>query len=212
MYSRGVDGAARANDCLDTRANARALLKHRKHSRFQTGALFPTLLCIAISIFISACSLRDWRIRRRLTQLDSASRANISTRHLNFLETGRSQPSRGMLLRLAELLDLPLRAPNTLLLAAGFAPVYAERSLEDPGLSLACRAIDMVLKGHEPYPAMAVNRQWELVAANRAVSLLTHDVAPALLSQPINVFRLMLHRYHAVGAGDRRDVSGRCIH
>ena len=137
--------------------------------------------------------LRDWRMRRRLTQLDFAGRANISTRHLSFLETGRSQPSRDMVLHLSELLEVPLRERNTLLLAAGFAPVYAERSLDDPGLALARRAVDMVLQGHEPYPAIAVNRHWELVAANRAASLLTNAVSPTLASAPVNVFRLLLH-------------------
>ena len=137
--------------------------------------------------------VRSWRSRRRLTQLEFAGRADISTKHLSFLETGRAQPSRDMVLRLAELLDIPLRERNSLLMAAGYAPVFPERALDDPELTLARQAVDMVLKGHEPYPAIAVNRHWELVAANSAVALLLGDVAPALRSEPINVFRVSMH-------------------
>ena len=102
--------------------------------------------------------LRGWRLRRRMSQLDLALEAEISTKHLSFVETGRSLPSRDMVLHLAERLDVPLRERNTLLLAAGYAPVFPERPLADPALGAARRAIDLVLKGHEPYPALAVDR------------------------------------------------------
>jgi transcriptional regulator with XRE-family HTH domain len=137
--------------------------------------------------------LREWRQRRRMTQLDFACEADISTRHLSFLETGRSQPSRHMLLHLAELLDVPLRERNQLLIAAGFAPMYAERTLDDPALTAARRAIDLVLKGHEPFPALAVDRHWNMVAANAAVGALLVGVSAELLQPPVNVLRLSLH-------------------
>ncbi|RAK56539.1 helix-turn-helix transcriptional regulator [Phenylobacterium deserti] len=137
--------------------------------------------------------LREWRERRRLSQLDLALDADISTRHLSFLETGRAQPSREMVLRLAEQLDVPLRERNALLVAAGFAPVFPERRLDDPALAAARRAVDVILAGHEPYPALAVDRQWNLVAANRAVAPLLDGVAPELLAPPLNVLRLSLH-------------------
>jgi transcriptional regulator with XRE-family HTH domain len=137
--------------------------------------------------------LRDWRQRRRLSQLDLALDAEISTRHLSFLETGRSQPSREMVLRLAERLEIPLRERNQLLVAAGFAPVFPERPLDDPALKAARRAIDLVLAGHEPYPALAVDRHWHLVAANKAVPPLLAGVDASLLQPPVNVLRLSLH-------------------
>src|SRR5690606_23497586 len=112
--------------------------------------------------------LRAWRQRRRLSQLDLALDAEISARHLSFLETGRARPSREMVLRLAEKLDVPLRERNALLVAAGFAPVFPERGLDDPGLANARRAIELVLKGHEPLPALAIDRYWTLVMANAA--------------------------------------------
>src|SRR5882724_2899922 len=108
--------------------------------------------------------LREWRQRRRLSQLDLSLEAEISTKHLSFLETGRSQPSRDMVLHLAERLDIPLRERNTLLLAAGYAPVFSQKSLTDPSLELIRKAIDIVLVGHEPYPAIAIDRHWTLVA------------------------------------------------
>jgi transcriptional regulator with XRE-family HTH domain len=126
--------------------------------------------------------LREWRQRRRMSQLDLSLEAEISTKHLSFLETGRSQPSREMILNLAERLDIPLRERNVLLVAAGYAPVFAERKLEDPALQAARKAMDLVLAGHEPYPALAVDRHWTLVAANAA-----------LLRPPVNVLRLSLH-------------------
>ncbi|MDR6817338.1 transcriptional regulator with XRE-family HTH domain [Neorhizobium sp. 2083] len=138
--------------------------------------------------------LRDWRRRRRMSQLDLALEADISQRHLSFIESGRSAPSRDMLLHLAERLEVPLRDRNPMLLAAGFAPVFAERRLDDPALQPARRAIDMVLKGHEPFPALAVDRHWTLVAANAAVAPLLADVADrSLIEGPVNVLRLSLH-------------------
>ncbi len=137
--------------------------------------------------------IRDWRQRRRMSQMDLALEADISTRHLSFLETGRSQPSREMVLLLAEQLSIPLRERNVLLVAAGFAPVYSQRALDDPALAAAREAVDLVLKGHEPYPALAVDRHWNLVAANAALMPLVGDVDHALLKPPVNVLRLSLH-------------------
>jgi len=137
--------------------------------------------------------LREWRQRRRMSQLDFAVEAEISSKHLSFLETGRSQPSREMVLHLAELLDVPLRERNSLLIAAGFAPMFKEHALNDPALQPAREAIDLVLKGHEPYPAVAVDRHWNLVAANTPANAFMGGVAPALLRPPLNVLRLTLH-------------------
>jgi transcriptional regulator with XRE-family HTH domain len=137
--------------------------------------------------------LREWRQRRRLSQLDLALEAEISTRHLSFLETGRASPSREMVLRLAEHLAVPLRERNVLLAAAGYAPVFAERRLDDPALNAARAAVDLVLKGHEPYPALAVDRHWIMLAANASVPPLLAGVAPHLLEPPVNVLRLSLH-------------------
>lgn len=137
--------------------------------------------------------LREWRQRRRLSQLDLACEANISTKHLSFLETGRSLPSRDMVLHLADQLEIPLRERNLLLVAAGYAPVFPERPLSDPALEAARKAIDLVLAGHEPYPALAIDRHWTLTAANQAVPRLLAGVAPALLRPPVNVLRLSLH-------------------
>jgi transcriptional regulator with XRE-family HTH domain len=137
--------------------------------------------------------LRAWRQRRRMSQLALALEAEISTKHLSFLETGRAQPSRDMVLHLAERLDVPLRERNVLLLAAGYAPVFRERPLADPALQAARGAVDLVLQGHEPYPALAVDRHWTMVAANRAVTRLLGGAAAALLQPPVNVLRLSLH-------------------
>ncbi|HYF88276.1 helix-turn-helix transcriptional regulator [Azospirillum sp.] len=137
--------------------------------------------------------LRSWRQRRGLSQLDLACEADISTRHVSFLETGRSQPSRSMLIHLAERLDVPLRDRNALLVAAGFAPVYSEHSLDNPAMEAARKAVDLVLTGHEPFPALAVDRHWQLIAANRAVAPLLKGVAAELLTPPVNVLRLSLH-------------------
>ncbi|GEO40333.1 transcriptional regulator with XRE-family HTH domain [Skermanella aerolata] len=137
--------------------------------------------------------LRQWRRRRGLSQLDLACAADISTRHVSFLETGRSLPSRSMVIHLAERLDIPLRERNGLLVAAGYAPVYPEHGLDDPALRAAREAVDLVLAGHEPYPALAIDRHWTLVAANRAVGPLLAGAASDLLRPPVNVLRLSLH-------------------
>lgn len=137
--------------------------------------------------------LREWRQRRRMSQLDLALDAEISTRHLSFVETGRAQPSRDMVLRLADQLEIPLRERNVILVAAGFAPVFAERPLDDPALDAARRAVDIILAGHEPYPALVMDLRWNLVAMNRAVGPLLDGVAPELLAGEVNVMRIALH-------------------
>jgi transcriptional regulator with XRE-family HTH domain len=137
--------------------------------------------------------LRAWRLRRRMSQLDLASDADISTRHLSFVETGRSVPSREMVLRLAERLDVPLRERNALLVAAGYAPMYRERPLDDPALAVAKQAVQLILKSHEPYPALAVDRYWNLLAHNALVPHLLAGVDAALMQPPVNVLRLSLH-------------------
>ncbi|WP_239467846.1 helix-turn-helix domain-containing protein [Microvirga arvi] len=137
--------------------------------------------------------LREWRQRRRMSQMDLALEAEISTRHLSFLETGRSQPSREMVLLLAEKLDMPLRERNIMLVSAGYAPVYSQRSLDDPALASMRQAVDLVLRGHDPYPALAVDRHWSLVSANDALVSLIGDVDPALMKPPVNVLRLSIH-------------------
>src|SRR3954447_6267682 len=137
--------------------------------------------------------LRDWRQRRRMSQMDLALEANISTRHLSFLETGRSQPSREMVLLLAEQLEVPLRERNVLLISAGFAPVYSQRGLDDPALAAAREAVDLVLKGHEPYPALAIDRHWSMLAHNSVVPKLLAGVEPRMLAPPVNILRLSLH-------------------
>jgi len=137
--------------------------------------------------------LRDWRKRRRLSQLDLAYDAEISQRHLSFLEIGRSQPSREMILRLAEQLDIPLRERNVLLTAAGFAAVFPERPLDDASLAPARKAVDLILNRLEPNPTFAVDRRWTLIAANRAADIFTSEVDPSLLEPPINMLRICLH-------------------
>jgi transcriptional regulator with XRE-family HTH domain len=137
--------------------------------------------------------LKDWRRRRRLSQLDLALEAGVSARHLSFLETGRSKPSREMVLHLSEQLEVPLRDRNQLLLAAGFAPAYAERAIDEPQMTPVRAALDRVLKGHEPYPAVVVDRRWNLAAANAGIALFTAEVAPHLLEPPVNVLRVTLH-------------------
>jgi transcriptional regulator with XRE-family HTH domain len=137
--------------------------------------------------------LREWRQRRRLTQMELSFDAEVSSKHLSFVESGRARPSREMILRLAERLDVPLRERNAMLLAAGYAPVFPQRDLSDPALEIARKAIDVVLAGHEPYPALAINRHWTLVAANRAVTAVLGKVDAELLKPPANVLRLTLH-------------------
>ncbi|HEX4225146.1 MAG TPA: helix-turn-helix transcriptional regulator [Pseudonocardiaceae bacterium] len=137
--------------------------------------------------------LREWREQRRLSQLELSSRAEISTRHLSFVETGRSAPSRAMVLHLTEELDVPLRERNRLLLAAGYAPVYGETGLDQPRMAAIRAAVGQVLAGHEPYPAVVVDRAWQLVDRNASAGLLISSVAPELLQPPVNVLRVSLH-------------------
>lgn len=137
--------------------------------------------------------LRDWRQRRRLSQLALAVDTEISQRHLSFLESGRSLPSREMVLRLTEHLSVPLRERNVILTAAGFAPMYPERSFAAPELTVARRAIDQFLRGHEPHPALAVDRDWTLLSANKAVGVFLTGVADHLVAGEVNVLRLSLH-------------------
>lgn len=137
--------------------------------------------------------LRHWRQHRRYSQLALAMEADISPRHLSFVETGRSQPSRELVLRLAQRLEVPLRERNVLLMAAGYAPMYPQRTLDDPELARARSAVEQVLAGHEPHPALAIDRHWNLVLANRMIAPLLVGVAPELLAPPVNVLRLSLH-------------------
>lgn len=128
-----------------------------------------------------------------MSQLDLALEADISARHLSFVETGKAMPSREMVLHLCDRLEVPLRDRNTLLVAAGYAPVFPQRTLDDPALAPARAAVDLVLRGHEPFPALAVDRHWTLVSANRAVTPLLRGAAPRLVAPPVNVLRLSLH-------------------
>jgi transcriptional regulator with XRE-family HTH domain len=137
--------------------------------------------------------IREWRRRRRMSQLDLALDTDVSARHLSFLETGRSRPSRDLVLRLAERLEVPIRERNQLLVSAGFAPVFPERSLSDAAFAAARRAMDSLLKAQEPYPALAVDRHWTLLQANAAIAPLLAGVAPSLLAPPANVLRISLH-------------------
>lgn len=137
--------------------------------------------------------LREWRQRRRMSQLHLACEAVISTRHLSFVETGRATPSREMILHLAEHLRIPARERNVLLVAGGYAPIFVERALDDPALRAARQAVDLVLEAQKPFPAFALDRHWNIVASNAALPELYVDVDPALLRPPINVLRLSLH-------------------
>ena len=137
--------------------------------------------------------LRGWRQRRHLSQLDLAVDAEISARHLSFIETGRALPSRDMVLKLAERLAVPLRERNVLLVAAGFAPAFPQRPLDDPMLNSARRAIELVLRAHEPNPALAYDRHWNLVTANRMVAPLLQGIPQRLLQPPLNILRLAFH-------------------
>jgi transcriptional regulator with XRE-family HTH domain len=137
--------------------------------------------------------LREWRERRRLSQLDLSIQADISTRHLSFVETGRSRPTSDMILRLTEQLDVPLRDRNTLLLAGGYAPAYPQHALDEPELASVRNALRQVLLAHEPYPALVLNRWWEMVESNAAIGVLVAGCSPELLAPPVNVLRLSLH-------------------
>lgn len=136
--------------------------------------------------------LRTWRQRRRMSQLELAGEADISTRHLSYVETGRANPSREMVLRLAARLEVPLRERNSFLLAAGFAPMYRESRLDDPAFAAAKQAVDLILKSHEPFPALAIDRRWNLVAANGMVAHMLAGVHESLLQPPMNVLRVSL--------------------
>ncbi|MGE2727164.1 helix-turn-helix domain-containing protein [Mycolicibacterium pulveris] len=136
--------------------------------------------------------MRDWRQRRRLSQLDLAIEADVSARHVSFIETGRSAPSRAMVLRLAQVLDVPLREQNQLLLAAGLAPEYAERSLDDPDMAAVRQGVERVLDAYHPFPCVVVDRGWQIVRANAGAGVLLDGVAPHLLERP-NALRLALH-------------------
>ncbi|MBB6424347.1 helix-turn-helix domain-containing protein [Sphingopyxis sp. JAI128] len=152
--------------------------------------------------------LREWRVRRRMSQMDLALDSEISTRHLSFIETGRSKPSAAMLARIADCLDVPHRARNALLLAGGYAPDYQERPLDSPEMAGMKAIVEHVLKGHEPYPALAVDRHWNMVAANAAVAMLMQLAAPELLEPPVNVLRVAIHPQglapHIVNRGEWR--------
>lgn len=137
--------------------------------------------------------LRQWRTQRRQSQLSLALDTEISTRHLSFIETGRARPSREMVLRLASQLDLPFRERNHLLLAAGYAPLYRETALDAPEMAAVHAAVRLLLTSHEPYPAIVVDRHWNLIDANRSALLLTKGAEPELLTPPVNTLRLSLH-------------------
>lgn len=139
--------------------------------------------------------LREWRKRRHLSQLELSARTGVSSRHLSYIETGRSRPSRQMILYLTEHLDVPLRERNALLLAAEYAPVYSHRALEDDGSDMRYirAAIERLLASHGPYPAFVIDRRWEVIARNDSTALLLEDVAPELLAPPVNALRLALH-------------------
>jgi len=137
--------------------------------------------------------LKEWRQRRRLSQLDLAMEAQISARHLSFVETGRAQPSREMILHLAEQLQIPVRERNVLLVAAGYAPIFPERPLTDPALEAARQAVEIVLETQKPYPAFAIDRFWNVVRSNAALPAMYVGVADELLKPPVNALRLCLH-------------------
>lgn len=137
--------------------------------------------------------LRGWRERRRLSQLELSLRVDVSTRHLSYIENGRAKPSPDMILRLTEHLEVPLRERNEVLLAGGYAPAYPQHGLDAPALARISDALRLVLDGHLPYPAVVLNRWWEMVDANAAITPLLQGVSPALLEPPVNVLRLTLH-------------------
>src|SRR5215831_3922773 len=137
--------------------------------------------------------LREWRQRRNLSQLELALRSAVSARHLSFIESGRARPSREMVLHLAERLDVPLRERNRLLLAAGFAPVFGERSFDESEMAPVREGLERFLSAHEPYPALVVDRHWNVMAFNRGVAFVNRDVAPELRTPPANALRIALH-------------------
>ena len=137
--------------------------------------------------------LRAWREQRRVSQLELASRADSSSRHISFIETGRSRPSEEMVLRLAEHLDVPVRERNALLLAAGYAPRYPETPLDDPALDALREGMERLIQGYEPYPAFVVDAMYNVVAANRGILMLLDGIPDSLLAPPLNAMRLTLH-------------------
>lgn len=137
--------------------------------------------------------LKQWRMHRRLSQLDLSNKAGVSTRHLSFVETGRAQPSRELLLHLGRTMDVPMRDCNHLLLAAGFAPVFGEAPLDAPEQRDTVAAVQRVLDAHEPWPALVVDRHWNVVTANQAAGLFMHGVDPEILGPPLNALRVCLH-------------------
>jgi transcriptional regulator with XRE-family HTH domain len=162
-------------------------------SRLRSWAMTATITTSLGDVRPVGDQLRAWRQHRRLSQLELAGGAGVSTRHLSFLETGRSVPSRDMVLRLAEHLDVPLRDRNLLLVSAGYAPVYAETAIEEPRMDSVRAALRQVLGGHEPYPAVVVDRYWNLIDANAAVQFFMEGVPPHLLEPPVNVLRVSMH-------------------
>lgn len=185
-----------------------------RHTEAMTATRAPATFGVA---------LRTWRRRRRLSQLDLAIRADVSARHVSFIETGRAAPSRAMVLRLADVLDVPTRERNQLLMAAGLAPAYPERRLDDPDLAAVRDGVERVLAAYEPYPCVAVDRCWNILSANAATAVLLDGVAPALLEQP-NALRLTLHpdgmapriknlgqwRHHLIGRLRREVMASGC--
>ncbi|WP_405700257.1 helix-turn-helix domain-containing protein [Streptomyces sp. NBC_00069] len=137
--------------------------------------------------------LRTWRERRGISQLELAGRADSSSRHISFIETGRSRPSEGMLLRLADRLDVPVRERNALLLAAGYAPRYAQTPLDDPSMEALREGLERLLTGYEPYPALVVDATYQVVAANRGIAMLLDGLPEHLLVPPLNTMRITLH-------------------
>lgn len=151
--------------------------------------------------------LREWRHRRKLSQLDLAIQANVSARHISFVETGRTIPSSEMVLHLAEHLGVPLRERNRLLVAAGHAPLYRQRPLDDPDMARTREALEQFVRAHEPFPALAVDRRWNLILANKAIDVVLDGVDPALLNPPVNMMRLGLHP-ERTGTADHQPGAG----
>ncbi|WP_406385182.1 helix-turn-helix domain-containing protein [Streptomyces sp. NBC_01618] len=137
--------------------------------------------------------LRSWREQRRISQLELALRADSSARHISFVETGRSRPSEDMILRLAEHLDIPVRERNALLVVAGYAPRYAQTALDDPAFGALREGMERLLHAYDPYPALVVDGRYNVVAANRGITMLLEGVAGHLLAPPLNAMRLTLH-------------------
>src|SRR6476661_6631913 len=137
--------------------------------------------------------VREWRTLRRRSQMDLAHEVGVSPRHLSFVETGRSKPSPELVLALADRLDVPLRARNTMLLAAGYAPRYSELDLDAAPMRAARTALTRMLDAHDPYPGVVIDRQWNVVVSNRAVQALLADIPPHVLAPRVNVFRVCLH-------------------